>query len=72
MITRYRLPFVLAVGATLVLLPLMVSVAEALEDEAYYESWEQSRTDNREVSWMSEPILHKLKKFLISLERPQS
>jgi hypothetical protein len=44
------------------LLVTVVAVGQMLADEAYYESWEQSRTDNREVSWMQEPVLHKLRK----------
>lgn len=63
MFISYRKAGVLFIGAAILVLPVIVSM---LQDEAEYESWEQNHTDNREVFWMQEPILHKLKKFLSS------
>lgn len=63
MFTRSGKKLFLVLSAIL-LLPLALAVERMLEDEAYYRSWEQSRTDRHEVSWMQEPILHKLNRFL--------
>jgi ABC-type spermidine/putrescine transport system permease subunit II len=53
-------PFFLAIGAAILVLPMIALISRSLEDEVYYESWEDSRT-SREVLWMQEPMLHKLK-----------
>lgn len=66
----YALPrrVVLVVSAIL-LLPIAVIAGGMIAGEAYYESWEHSRTDTREIFWMQEPLLHKFKKISISIFR---
>lgn len=67
-ISHRKLAVVLG-GVAILTVPCAVLM---LIDESYFESWERARTVEREVSWMQEPVLHKVKKLLNGWVVPQN